>query len=56
VIEGGREGGRREKMCRLLVGNLKERETLEDQSLGREKVLKWLFKQSDDLVQDRQSW
>jgi hypothetical protein len=47
---------------RVLVGDLRERDHLEDVGMDRTIILKWIFKQWDggmhwiDLAQDRDRW
>jgi hypothetical protein len=55
--------GERRGVFRVLVGNLRERDNLEDPGIGGRIILRWIFKKWDvggmdwiDLAQDRDRW
>jgi hypothetical protein len=54
--------GQRRGAYRILVGNLRERDHLEDIDVDGQIILKWIFKKQDggmdciDLAQDRGRW
>ena len=58
VGSGGRGG-----VCRVLVGNLRKRDHLEDSGVDGRLILRWVFKKWDgrgmdwiELAQDRDRW
>jgi len=54
--------GDRGGACRVLVGDLRERDHFKEQGLGGRIILKWTFKKSDrsmdwiDLAESRDRW
>jgi len=54
--------GYRRGSCRVLVGDVRERDHFQEQGIGGRIILKWTFKKCDgsmdwiDLAEDRDRW